>query len=208
MPRQRHLTRLHPWPPEAHAGAAPPVARVLDAVHGRVTDLGLDHNPLAPAGDDRGPGLVIELMPDAGLVGPHLNLGRHVEVARVAVEVALADKLAKLAGLHDVEAGGLAVVPAVEVNLGQGEGGDGHIAHAAVFPLSQPELGVVVGVDVLVQLRVRDQLPLQQPQVGSVPVPAQVLLQLGFRAAVSLTNLRNDISKGASKENQVPYTSQ
>ena len=121
------------------------------------------------------------------------------------MDVALADKLAQLAGLHDVEAGGLAVVPAVEVNLGQGEGGDGHITHSAVLPLSQPELGVIVGVDVLVQFRVGDQLPLQQPQVGSVPVTAQVLIELAFRAAVSLTNLRNYISEGASKAKCVQY---
>ena len=165
----------------------------LDAVGGRVADLGLVHHPLAPAGDDRRPGLVIQSMSDPGLVGSHLDLCGHVEVARVAVEVALADKLAQLAGLHDVEAGGLAVIPAVEVDLGHGERGDGHVTHAAMFPLPEPELGIIVRVDVLVQLRVGDQLPLQQPQVSSVPVATQVLLQLGFRAAVCLTNLRNHI---------------
>ena len=188
--RPRHLAPLHAGA-QAHAGAAPPVARVLDAVGGRGADLGLVNNPLAPAGDHRRPGLVVQPVSDPGLVGPHLNLCCHVEVASVAVEVTLADKLAQLAGLHDVKAGGSAVIAAVEMYLGHSEGGDGHVTQAAVLLFPQPELGVVVGVDVLVQLRVGDQLPLQQPQVSSVPVPAQVLLQLGLRAAVSLTNLKN-----------------
>lgn len=150
------------------------------------------NNPLAPAGDHSSPGLVIKPVSDPSLVCPHLNLCAHIEVASVAVEVTLADKLAQLAGLHDVKAGGSAVIAAVEMYLGHGEGGDGHVTQAAVLLFPQPELGVIVGVDVLVQLRVRDQLPLQQPQVSSVPVPAQMLLQLGLRAAVSLTNLNNN----------------
>ena len=38
-----------------------------------------------------------------------------------------------------------------------------------------------------------------------MPVTAQVLIELAFRAAVSLTNLRNYISEGASKAKCVQY---
>ena len=138
------------------------------------------NTPLAPAGEDRRPGLVIQPVSDPGLVSPHLKNRGHVEVTSLAVEVALADKLPQLVGLHNVQPSGLTMVPAVKVDFGQGEGGDGHVTHAAVLPVPQPELGVVVGVDVLVQLGVGEELPLQQPQVGPVPVPTEVLAQLAL----------------------------
>ena len=119
----------------------------------------------------------------------HLNLPLCVVTAHITMILPTAHKLCLPAGLAQVQASSLPVVPAVEMNLCNPDGEYWNITQVTVLSFSQPHLGQVVRVDILVQLRVTNQLPLHLPHIGPVPLPPEVLVQLDLATAVRLAQL-------------------